>query len=461
MIISSIKFTSHCQTIPCDIRLQEKLSRHLQDVQASFNKDISELRDRQTLTEENVDRHEIELLSLHYKYNTTFEDIKRIENEVKKIAVSNNEVPYVFNAPKKNPWFGGRSSELKKLGDILGLDNFWETKVTIAAVCGLGGVGKTSLATEYALQKENYYAGGVYWFSGEDDNTFEDSVYDVAAQFGTQRNSFKPTFSDTLAVISRNRNPWLIVLDNMDELNLSANIIKLVSGTWQHGASGHLLITTRRKPSTLASEIRGFDERYCLSLECFGVEEGKTFLFNRTGIPRDSEVDIVAEKLIQQLGGLPLALEQAGAYIKTLHCTLSQYLEEYDSQRLRLLDRQKAAPVSEYGRRDSERLAVLTTWRLNFEHIKRTVDGKAAIRFLYASAFLNPNEIQTDIINVGEPPVTDEEFNKCVNTTLGRQRILKLLTDFSLFKETRFSNLSVHHLVQEVIQENLDQKEEI
>jgi hypothetical protein len=100
-------------------------------------------------------------------------------------------------------------------------------------------------------------------------------------------------------------------------------------------------------------------------------------------------MDEVAEKLVQQLGGLPLALEQAGAYIKSLPCTISQYLEHYDSQRLRLLNRQKATSVSVYD--SPERLAVRTTWHLNFEHIKQTVDdGKAASRFLYASAFLIP-----------------------------------------------------------------------
>ncbi|CAB4030433.1 Hypothetical predicted protein [Paramuricea clavata] len=171
-------------------------------------------------------------------------------------------------------------------------------------------------------------------------------------------------------------------------------------------------------------------------------------------------MDEVAEKLVQQLGGLPLAREQTGAYIKSLPCTIPQYLELYDSQRLRLLNRQKASSVSVYD--SPERLAVRTTWHLNFEHIKQTVDdGIAASRFLYASTFLNPNEIQNDIINIGEPPVEDEEFCECVKTTLGRQQVLKLLTDFSLFKETPSSNLSVHHLVQEVILENLNPEEEL
>jgi tetratricopeptide (TPR) repeat protein len=415
--------------------------------------EICDLRHRQTLTEETVDRLKLEHVS-------TVQDVEKIKIEVDKIAISDDEIPYVFHAPRKNPWFGGRVSELEDLASLLRLDDASQPKVNIAAVCGLGGVGKTSLATEFAQQRKDYYTGGVYWFSGEDDNTFENSVYDVSSRLRIQRDSFGHTFSATLAMISRTENPWLIVIDNMDQLSLSANIVKLVSGPWQHGASGHLLITTRRKPTALANDIRDYDETRCLRLKCFEIEEGKKFLFRRVAIVHDEEVHIVAEKLVQQLGGLPLALEQAGAYIKSLPCTISQYLELYDSQRLRLLNRQKATPVSVYDSR--ERLAVRTTWHLNFEHIKQTVDdGKAAIRFLYASAFLNPNEIQKDIINVGEPPVEDGEFSECVKTTLGRQQVLKLLTDFSLFKETLSSNLSVHHLVQEVIQDNLNQEEEL
>jgi parallel beta-helix repeat protein len=411
---------------------------------------------------ENVDRLKLEQLTLRNQYVSTVQDVEKIKSKVAKMGTTTSETPYVFFGPRKNPWFAGRLTEIEDLASLLQLDHGTTSKLKVntAAVCGLGGVGKTSLATEYAQQRKGFYTGGVYWFSGEDDTTFENSVYDVATRFGTQSDSFGLTFSATLEMISRNKNPWLIILDNMDQSSVSANVVKLVSGPWQQDASGHLLITTRRKPTALANDIRDFDERCCLSLKCFEIEEGKKFLFRRVGIVHDEEVDRVAEKLVQQLGGLPLALEQAGAYIESLPCTISQYLEHYDSQRLRLLNRQKSTSVSVYD--SPERLAVRTTWHLNFEHIKLSVDdGKAAIRFLYASAFLNPNEIQKDIINIGEPPIEDEEFSECVKTTLGRQQVVKLLTDFSLFKETPSSNLNVHHLVQEVIQENCNQEEEL
>ena len=419
--------------------------------------EIHDLKHRQTLTEENVDRLKLEQLTLHNQYVTAIQDIK---SKVNKFAPTSDEIPYVFHSPKKNPWFSGRLSELQDLSNLLPQNDTSQPKVNIAAVCGLGGVGKTSLATEFAQQRKRFYTGDVYWFSGEDDSTFESSVYDVATRLGTQTELFALTFSATLAKISQNNNPWLIILDNMDQLSLSPNILKLVFGPWQHHASGHILITSRRKPAALAQDIRGFNEECCLSLQYFTVEEGKKFIFRRISNVNEEEMNEVAGKLVQQLGGLPLALEQAGAYIKSLPCTISQYLELYEKQRLRLLNRQKAASVSVYD--SNERLAVRTTWHLNFEHIKHSVDdGKAATRFLYASAFLNPNEIQKDIFNVGEPPVEDKEFNECVKTTLGRQQVLKLLTDFSLFKETKSSNLSVHHLVQEVILESLNAEEEI
>ena len=427
--------------------------------QTSLSKDICQLRDRQEFTEQKVDQLQLEQLSFYKNYVSTVQDVQTMKIEIDKLANTEEEIPYVFLTPRKNSWFGGRSSELKDLENLL-LSDDTQPKVSIAAVCGLGGVGKTSLAIEYAHQKKDYYTGGVYWFSGEDDTKFESSVYDIATRFGTQSDSFRLTFSATLAMICRIKSPWLFVLDNMDQWSLSANIVKLVSGTWQRDASGHLLITTRRKATVIADDIRDFDERCCLSLKCFEIEEGKRFLFRRIGILNDEEKGAVAKKLAEKLGGLPLALEQAGAYIKSLRCSLSQYLELYEKQRLRLLNQKKAAHVSEYD--SNERLAVATTWHLNFKHIEQTVDdGKAASRFLNASAFLNPNEIQKDIINVGEPLVEDEEFHECVKTTSRRYHVLMLLTDFSLFTETLSSSLSVHHLVQEVIQESLNEEEKV
>ena len=84
-----------------------------------------------------------------------------------------------------------------------------------------------------------------------------------------------------------------------------------------------------------------------------------------------------------------------------------------------------------------------------------------AIRFLNASSFLNRDKIQKELVNVGEPLIQDKDYCDHLSSPLGCFEVIKLLTDFSLFKETHDSSLTVHRLVQEVIQENLTTEEKV
>ena len=172
-----------------------------------------------------------------------------------------------------------------------------------------------------------------------------------------------------------------------------------------------------------------------------------------------SRVEVVSDILFQKLGGLPLALEQACAYIKKLGCTLSAYMELYEKQSLQLLSKGKA--TSPDVGTSPERLAVRTTWLLNFEYIRKNENGMVAVRFLNASAFMNPNEIQKELINIGEPHIDDKAYFDHLSSPIGSLEVLKLLTDFSLFKEMHNSSLAVHRLVQEVIRENLGPEEKV
>ena len=228
---------------------------------------------------------------------TLREDIKQIRETqlvlLEAISSKHEEEPrYVFIAPRQSEWFCGRESELKTLRDLLDNGNTSrEEKVIVAAVSGLGGSGKTSLTAEYIHKWKDYYQGGVYWFSGENDVKLEASVNDIAALFNTlHNNSFDATLSKTLAVFTRVTKPWLMVIDDMDELNPSQNLLKLVSGSWQENVAsiGHLIMTTRRSPQEL-NDIPGFSESRCQNLECFSPEVSKDFVFKRTGFLRDEK----------------------------------------------------------------------------------------------------------------------------------------------------------------------------
>ena len=422
------------------------LAEKLVEIQSNFEKELRELLDRikecEKLGAENT--KEIELL--RNEFNTGLS---------KDYSKQEEKIPYTFDAPDKNPYFSGRSTELQDLQQILNVDDTGpEKKVCIGAVCGLGGIGKTSLVTEYAHKMKNHYEGGVYWFSAEDETLFEKSVNDTALKLGTLRQEFDQTLTNTLIKIGQTSKPCLIVLDCLDQLDFSLSILRFISVVLKQNISAALIIVTRRNESKLVDEISRLRKDCCLTLKCLDMEEAKQFIFNRTGVARNDDTNSVSKSLVEELGGLPLALEQAGGCIKSLRCSLSDYLEHFQIERLKLLESQNAMPVSLYE--SPERLAVHTTWLLNIKHIKESQYGIQAIRIMNAYAFFNPSEIEEELVNVGERPIEDKAFRDCVSLPLGSRQIVKLLTDFSLFMYVHAHSVSIHRLVQELVRENLD-----
>ena len=420
--------------------------RKLEENHSVMQKDIQDLKNEQQCSRKN--------------YQTTFNQLEVLKNQVAKLSLENQDVPYLFMLPDRTEWFSGREYELEILRNCLQEnDDVTEAKVKIASVCGLGGSGKTSLAAEYAHRWKEYYAGGVFWFAGENESVFANSVDEHAVYFGTRLEGTPDrTFITTLAEICKIRAPWLLVLDDMDEYKLSKNTRMLLSGPWKRNVkgTGHILITTRRNPKNMSQTVQTVKEFQCLQLECFTKEDGNEFVFRRTGLPRNDETSLESSSLVELLGGLPLAMEQACAYIHNLSCSLSEYLEQYKRYTLELLDEHDASSASVYE--SPERLAVRTTWLLNFKYIKQSTNGEFATRFLNACAFFNPKEIQEELINPGKPPI-DVGANQCyVNSPLGPSNTLKVLTDFSLFKKNK-SFLVLHRLVQEVIRDNFSTEE--
>ena len=374
-------------------------------------------------------------------------------NELSRLFIKEEEkIPYVFTAPLRNRYFAGREKEIEELKRILKIEETSNEKnVRVAAVCGLGGIGKTSLVSEYAHQMKDFYTGGVYWFSAEDDTFLERTVNDIAIKLRALLGSFDLTLSNTFKKIATTHDPSLIVLDCLDQLKLSSKMMNVLSFPSRENIFGHFILVTRRNPK-LVNEVSVIEHDSCLQLKCFQTQEAKQFLFSRTGVNPDENSESVAESLCKELGGLPLALEQAGACIKLLSCSLSLYLEQYKAQHLQLLNQQQARPVSP-GNESQARLAVHTTWLINMEYMKKSPNGQAAVRFLNACSFFNRNEIEEELINIGKPEIEDAAYRDCVSSPLGSRQVLKLLTDFSLFTYVETHSVSTHRLVQELVRE--------
>ena len=357
----------------------------------------------------------------------------------------------IFQVPSRNRCFCGRDRELEAI--VAQLKNTPKGCIH-SAICGLGGVGKTSLAVEFLWQNDKEYPGGIFWISGENNNHFQRSVGEMARQIGTFENDFDKSLSRTLDWLGKRDDLWCLVVDNLDELEMSTEMRKLLTGHWKYMARGHIIITTRREVSEIGEET-GIDEQCCIDLKCLTEEEGIQFLRLRTGKDQGEEKDL--RQLVGELGGLPLALDQAGAYIRWVKQSIKEYMKKYEKQRLQLLEKRKAQQFVENT--PPERLAVHTTWLLNFDHIRQISEemgiGRAPILFMQVCAFYGPDDIPCELVN----EALKEEDSSEGSGPCDQAEIVSLLTKFSLFQRYGTDSFSVHRLVQEVIRNRLEKEQ--
>jgi hypothetical protein len=148
---------------------------------------------------------------------------------------------------------------------------------------------------------------------------------------------------------------WFLVIDNADELDRVGLLLPT-------GDKGHLLLTTR-------DQVVGGMEPFMV--ESMDGREGTILLLRRARILKAGmdlkQVSLVdqqaAEQLVAELGGLPLALDQAGVYIEETLCSLFKYLGLYRTRSMALL-RKRGGRVNDHPD------AVATTWSLSFQRVE-------------------------------------------------------------------------------------------
>ena len=238
-----------------------------------------------------------------------------------------------------------------------------------------------------------------------------------------------------------------MVLDNLEDP-------KLIKDYLPSNHQGHVLITTR------SQSLKGYAA--IVQLKKMSNETGILFLLKRANlIPIDSsnldelkadnKIDDVlitdAQKIVQAMDGLPLALEQAGAYIQESACSLADYLKSYEDVR------NTATILDNDGEDANDHKSVYATFKLNFDVVKEK--SVAAAKLLEVCSFLDSELIPEEIFTSAGNFLGDE-LAKLQDNTYEFNNCLKLLLGYSLIeRNTNNKSLSIHRLVQTVIRELL------
>ena len=371
--------------------------------------------------------------------------------------------------------FKGRENDYDKL--VKQLDDKTSTTAITQAISGLGGMGKTRLAVEYgwhALDQGQYqavlFANCSQELAGKDDpgdaqqqqnrkmSAFERlcvemgklaaaNLLDIA---GVDAMDPQPAAEAVLKELHQ-RDRWLMVFDNVDEPAMA----NAVNAVLPQLSKGKVIITSRL--SNFTGNIKP------LSLKKLTPEASIEYLLAKTDgerLPLDNDQEKVKE-LAAKLDGLPVALEQAAAFINHRQISFEAYLDKFKVMEGKLLGFN--AEESGLGK---DFKPVLTVWALTEEQlgpVARAVNTLAAFlapEAIPVSLFVNQNEgvlLTAGVLDADYKPDQHKNCSEAEKTDIVEDAIAQLDGFSMITRDPSESCFSIHRLVQEVTRLRLSQ----
>ncbi|MEA5466839.1 DUF7779 domain-containing protein, partial [Leptothoe sp. PORK10 BA2] len=350
--------------------------------------------------------------------------------------------PNPFGVPyQRNRYFTGRQAILERLHQEL--NQATTVAITqVQAISGLGGIGKTQTAVEYAYR--HHYDEPIYhyvfWVKADTEASLITDFANLANQLAlpVAQSTQEEKIPAVRAWLATHGN-WLLIFDNADTPSWLPPLVP-------SNPKGKVVLTSR---ATVFDQL-GIDTP--IALDVLSEQEAIDLLFYRTKCERTATTTAAAKELNQALDGLPLAIEQASAFIVRKRISFQTYLKTYRQQGVSQLEKGRA----QTGQYPS---SVRQTWAINFQAV--AAENLAASDLLTVSAFLAPDDIPYGLLTAGAAHLGEAlgdslQGEDADEARLAVGELLEPLSQYSLVRwDADRDCYSVHRLVQAVIRDEM------
>jgi tetratricopeptide (TPR) repeat protein len=310
----------------------------------------------------------------------------------------------------------------------------------LAAFSGLGGIGKTQTAIEYAYRYRQEYQS-ILWARASEKPELVLGFVKFAELLNLPVSQEKDE-NLVIAAVKQwlaTHNGWLLILDNADDIPMLREFLP-------GGHEGCVLLTTRAQATGIYQRIE---------IKKMQPEDGALLLLRRAklmeeqaGLDEVSKSErSLAETISCEMDGLPLALDQAGAFIEETPSSLAEYWQFYQLERTTLL--------GERGELAIDHESVSITFSLAFEKVLER--NPIAADLIRVSAFLAPDAIPEEIFTLGAAEL-GENLSGLVNKPLDFVKVIAEAGRFSLiYRNPTHKTFDIHRLVQSVLKAEMDE----
>ncbi len=352
--------------------------------------------------------------------------------------------PQVVNQPARNVNFTGRDKDLKDLREQLEARDV--TVVLPLTIRGLGGVGKTQLALEYAHRFRTDY-DVIWWMNCGQAQYVDASLVDLGHRLRDVFQADIPEEGGVADIVARvlgylSEDPerrWLLVYDNAEDIDEIKRLLPSHEDL-QRCRGGHVLITSRNDRWVSVEQAR--------PVEVNVFERGESISHLRRRVPDISEEE--ASELATVLADMPLAVAAAGALLASAEIAVPEYLRQ--------LRMQPAPKLAEDHPLRAYQPEVWKAWNLSLDYLQEK--SAAAARLLGICSVMAP-DISLELINSQAMADNLRDLDATISERAMITRLIRQIDLLALIKlDNNAQQIQVHRVVQAVVNERMTKEEQ-